>query len=145
MFVMQQSYLLQACNAAVSAILNVTADPVTCNLFQNNYTPTLTSQLSDFTVADYTGYAAVGMADTWGGATWQTQEAAVAYSSTAVFAPTGTAVTNTIYGYYLLDHSGNLLGGERLANPVNLLGPTTILHIVIPFGIADAGIPGVSW
>jgi hypothetical protein len=144
-FVQQFDSLIDSMSAIITNLIGVTSSFPTINLYQNNYNPTPQSAVGDFTVADYTGYAAV-LLTSWQTPSWQSQGAAVSYANPCVFSPTGTTVPNTIYGYYMTISSGLiLLGAERLATPANLTGPTTSLTVVPPWGISDAGIAGVIY
>lgn len=85
-------------------------------LFKNNYTPVPGSIFSNFTEADFTGYAhqalVMDLPVTVGGKAQCTNHAPL------VYVQTGIATTNTIYGYYVcLDADtygyGRLLWAER--------------------------------
>lgn len=73
-------------------------------LFQNNFTPNNASQLSDFTVADFAGYANITLT----GGSWTTTPGApsVAAYAEQTFTRTTTGAVQTIYGYYIVNAGG---------------------------------------
>jgi hypothetical protein len=90
-------------------------------LYQND--PTLASNMmvSDFTEADFPGYAgptllAAGLATT--------ADPAVATFTPVVNTFSSGTPTNTIYGYYVTDGGGNLLWAERDPSaPITMASP----------------------
>lgn len=84
-------------------------------LFKNDYTPDNDTILTDFTEADFTGYASQAIPATWA---LTTVIAGRAFTSNApmVFLCTGGATPNNIYGYWITDGSGNLIFAERFAS-----------------------------
>lgn len=100
-------------------------------LFQNNYTPLDTDTAANFTQATFTGYAAITL-NTWGTPFTNGSNKAEVDEIIRTFTQTGVGVTNTVYGYYVTDGSGNLLWAER--NPaggvaMNAIGNT---YTVLP-------------
>lgn len=91
------------------------------HLYQNNYTPTDSSVLSDFVEANFTGYAAQTVAATaWNNATTDASGNTCATAADLVWTNTGTT-SQTIYGYYVTDTGGTILEWcERFANPRTL-------------------------
>jgi len=85
-------------------------------------------------VADYDGYVE-SSAITWTGPYTTPGYAVKLVGSSRLFVPTGDAVANTIFGYWLETPTGQLLGAERLALPVTLTGPTTSLSITPAYWI----------
>lgn len=85
-------------------------------LFQNNITPSKTSVLADFTIANFTGYASFSPL-TWGAVTVAANIASK--TASAVVFSFGLGITvNTIFGWYLVDSSaGKVLAANRLAVP----------------------------
>jgi len=53
------------------------------------------------------------------------------------FTPTGTTTPNTIYGYWVVDGSGNYVGAEVFPAPVGLTGPTTTLAFIPAAGLGS--------
>lgn len=145
MFFQQVPAIIDSLAAIIDTLIGVTGAFPVCNLFMNNYTPTPTTQLSDLTVATYTGYAPVTLT-AWQSPSWQSQGVAITYANQCVFTPTASTVTNTIYGYYLTTDSGAiLLGAERFAVPVNLTDTTTSLTVVPTWGISDGGVTSIIY
>jgi hypothetical protein len=129
----------------ISNLIGVSTAYPYLHLFTNNVTPSPTSVIADFTEADYTGYASQPIPGV-GAVGWASQGAAVAYSGPVIFAPTGTAVTNIIYGYYITDSgSTHLWGAALLPSPYSMTDPTTILNIVTPWNVADGGITPITY
>lgn len=91
--------------------------PATIKLFQNNYIPVAGTVIGDLTEATFSGYAAQALA---GGAVSGMLDAsgrAVAQWNAVTFTKAG-ATGNTIYGYYVIDGSGNLLWAERFDSSI---------------------------
>lgn len=67
-------------------------------LFKNNFTPSDSSVLADFTEADFPGYAAITLT----GGSWTTTPGAPSIATYAAQTFTATASgSQTIYGYYI--------------------------------------------
>lgn len=104
-------------------------------LFQNDFTPSRAAVVGDFTEATYTGYAA-SSAVTWA-APFIDPVAGPTVMSNLVAFPAGSpfVISNQIYGYYVVDGSGNLLFSERFGTPVNVSLSTANIVIVPNFGL----------
>lgn len=91
-------------------------------LFKNNWTPGPEDDITDVTPADFSGYAAVGLANliSWTTPVWVTPRAESTHGN-VVWTHNGGATSNDIYGYYVVDEAGNLAWAER-----NATGPVTI-------------------
>jgi hypothetical protein len=100
------------------------------HLYKNNYTPVEGSTSSNFTEADFTGYAPVALAS------WSLPVLTPPYeqvTSAAVPFTVGTVgVGNTIYGYYVTDLGGALLWAERDPNAPIAMTATGNQYTVIP-------------
>ena len=82
-------------------------------LFKNNFIPGATTTFADFTECNYTGYQAVPLAvDSWASAALNADNVAVATYPAQLFTPTGTAVGNDSYGYYVTSNPD--LGADRV-------------------------------
>lgn len=81
-------------------------------LYTNNYTPLETSVIGDFTEATFGGYSRVAV-DAWGAAFWSSGGWAESDAALATFTATGAGLPVTVYGYFLLDAGGNVVGAER--------------------------------
>jgi len=108
-------------------------------LFQNDITITNETVLADLDEADYTGYAmqpAEGMGTAYDDAAGNVM---VVYPS-KVFQPSGTAVGNTVYGWYAVgetdsDWDNLLICAQRFPDPLPMNGPAdaAIVQPVIGF------------
>lgn len=84
------------------------ADGVVCRLFQNNHTPVEGDDISDYTEADFSGYAPVTIGP-WDAAAIVSGKAEADATTPCAFANTTGAVGNDIYGYYVTDSGGTFL------------------------------------
>jgi hypothetical protein len=141
MFQQSQASLM----ATLTSQIAVIATSCHVHLYSNNYTPTNQSAVSNFTEADFTGYAAIA---TTGFSTpsWQSQGAAVAWSEPMAIFNTASPYTvgQTIYGYWV--DSGTmtpvLIGAERFTAPVSMIAVGNQIIVSAPLSVADALIPG---
>lgn len=93
---------------------NVSQEDVILKLYKNNVTPAEGDVASDYTVADFTGYASLTLT----GASWSFTTGDPSYASYAQQSFTSTAggQSQTIYGYFVVQaSSGILLWAERFA------------------------------
>ena len=85
----------------------------TLRLFQNNITPADGDTLATYSVATFTGYANITL-NAWGAVFTNGAGKAETDETVRTFTQTGTAVTNTIYGYFVVAADGTtLLYAER--------------------------------
>jgi len=109
-------------------------------LFQNDITPTVETVLADLVEATFDGYASIETAgqqpadenpEGWGQAN----------IPEVTFNMTGAVTPNTIYGGYLLNQAGALLGLFRFPNPVgmNESGDTIIIDSTLQIRAAVQG------
>jgi hypothetical protein len=120
--------------------VTIAANDTVIHLIKAPFTPTPNAVVADFDEADYTGYAAI-VVDPVGTIAWDDEFLNGVQSFTnAHFQPTGSAVTNTIYGYYVtatvkdLDPD-RLIDVIVLPTPVPLLGTMDALDLVYQFKI----------
>lgn len=110
-------------------------DGALVKLFQNDFQPTKDSILADFTVATFSGYAA-SAAVAWSGPVLNTAGQPVIIGDLKLF--TGTSpftVSNTIYGYYVVDTAGTkLLWAERFALSQIIAAAGQSVQVVPTFG-----------
>ena len=94
------------------------------HLYQNDYTPTETSALADFTEANFTGYSAQTVAATaWNNSVTDGSGTTCADAPDISWTNTGTTSQN-IYGYYVTDTANTtLLWAERFSNAPRTLNP----------------------
>jgi len=108
-------------------------------LFQDDYTPTDTDVLADYTAieADFDGYAAAAM----GGFVAVFLAAGKAYTAQApiVWVPSGSGTPNDIYGFFVFDNSAGLLlwAGRFSSPPIVVTGPTTPVVYTPSFTLAS--------
>lgn len=123
--------------AALDAALAL--DDATVHLFSADIVLTPNTVIADLTEADYTGYAAVTVTPPGvvylaaaGDILWQFPQIA--------FQPTGTAVPNLIYGWWMdgevLGTGDRLIVAQRFPEPVTMNDPLDVLfvHPRIPLG-----------
>jgi hypothetical protein len=125
-----------------------TLEDWTLKLFRADYTPVVGSTGTDFTEANFSGYAAKTLTRTsWGApssvspsGTW-VAAAAVAESVYAAqtFTMNGGATGNTIYGYYIVGaSSGKVIAAEKFDTARVLAANSTDSLTVTPkFGLSN--------
>jgi hypothetical protein len=87
----------------------------TVHLFQNNIVFSYSTLIGGLTECTFPGYAAVTPGSAVPGATVGKTTPIVV--SNAVFTRSTTGVSQTAYGYYVLDGAGNLIGGGTFPAP----------------------------
>lgn len=131
--------LHSALQGAIANILNPSVPPgATLHLVKAPFVPTPTSDPITFTEADFTGYAHKTVtlfgtqhpdaAGNWF-AYWETP--VVEFVPTAVLSP-----NQSIYGYYVLGSGGEFVCAEVFPAPIVMRDPTTVLQLLVPFGVA---------
>lgn len=108
--------------------------PMSIHLFTNNYTPDCSMTLADFT--EVTGDSDYAPASIAGASSWsQTFAACVAQGSTGPYS-FNFANSQTIYGYYVTNASGQLCFAEALQGGPYTVSPGTPvpLLLVLQFG-----------
>ncbi len=88
--------------------------------------------LADFTEADFTGYAE--QSPTFGAVVVDPSGQPVAPLS-AQFTQTGTAITELVYGCYLLDSAGALVGAAAFPTPVAFMSVGNFVICNLLFGL----------
>lgn len=99
-------------------------------LFKNDKVPANGDDVSDYTEADFSGYAEQDITSGWANPITLNDKATL-IGSTAVFTHNGGPTGNSIYGYYIVDGNGDLLFAER--NPA---APTTIDQLGETYAVA---------
>jgi len=91
----------------------ITGQELVLKLYKNDVTPSDTSQASDFTEADFTGYAEVELdAEKWTNTAGAPSVAL--YSEDVQFTSTAGSQDQSIYGYFIVKKSnGALVSAER--------------------------------
>jgi hypothetical protein len=126
---LMNSELDPALQAMLDALIQTTS---TVHLFSNNYVPTPSDTLGNYTEATYSTYAAVVLTVAWGPAAGGSGGLSAAPSAGALFAPGILGTPQDCYGWYVTDALGNLLGADVFSGgPLNM-GGTTPAVIVTP-------------
>lgn len=112
---------------------------VTLKLYKNDVTPGLDSVESDFDEADFDGYADFDLTWPVGPYINPTGQAEIQAPSNN-WTPTGAVTPNTVYGYYLVDSGGDLIGGERFDSPRAMNGILTSLTLLASLVLIPGGI-----
>lgn len=99
-------------------------------LFQNNFTPDRNSVDADFDVADFGGYANITIA-TFNDPFMDILGRAITLAPTQVFAASGVAPSNLIYGWYFRNVAGDVILAERFASPISMAAITDALPLAI--------------
>lgn len=99
-------------------------------LYKSAFTVQVNTVLADLTAieCDYTGYAPIVVDMTAGYV--DPINNAIVQSQLMTFAPTGTAVGNQVYGWWI-DNGTDVLMGALLASPVTLDSPSKELSLVL--------------
>jgi hypothetical protein len=112
----------------LSWMLNSTSGQgdLTLKLYKTNVTPTQSSTSGSFTVADFTGYSNKTLSrGSWG------SPSTVSHATSSVYADqtwTNSGSSQTIYGYFVVDGSSNLLWAELFDSP-RVLGTSESLTV----------------
>jgi len=101
--------LLKTLNAQLALFA---AGPYQIGLYKNNKTPADTDTISDYTPADFSGYSGLQNLTAWSSAAWVSPRALATHSA-LTWTHSGGGTANDIYGYYVVDGSGNLAWAER--------------------------------
>lgn len=99
------------------------------HLFQNNHTPSGDDDVSAYTEATFTGYAAQPMS-AWGTPYLNSDLNGESDHHPLTFTQTATTVTNSIYGYYVTD-GGELVLAERNPSAPVAMDTTAKEYVVI--------------
>lgn len=92
----------------------------TCHLYQNDLTPERATPLDQFEEADFSGYAA-GSAMTWQNSLTDPDGVSDIVGNVQQYVATGSGVTNTIYGAYIVAADGTtLLCSARFPAPIQV-------------------------
>jgi len=81
--------------------------------------------------ADFTGYADVDVAD-WG-ETYLDPAGGYSFQTYADWSPTGTGVTNTIYGFVVLDTDGACMMVVAFGDPVPMVDTLSYCAVIAKF------------
>lgn len=116
MFVMQRGELMKIAAEAFGGLLY---GDVKVGLFKNDIIPTKDTILSDLEVADFTGYLAQATVSL-GTEIDNVNGDAVRYFVPKLFQASGSAIANTVYGWYLFHDAAtdSLVCADRFPEPI---------------------------
>lgn len=114
--------------------ISLTGGPDKYRLFQNNVTPDHNTTSATLTEATFSGYTSGGVALSGGAVSGSLDGSgrAVATWNSITYTKSG-ATGNTIYGYYCVDSSGNLLWVERFDSPIAMTTDGSFITLVPKF------------
>jgi len=115
------------------AIAGLAYAEVNVKLFTNNFTPSKDSVVTDFTEANYTGYASQATVAMGNPVDNNAGDALLRFVP-KLFAPTGTAVPNSIWGWFITggnDPDNDVLAYEKYDAAVELASANDN-HLVSP-------------
>jgi len=119
---------------ALKALLNHTAGQnLVLRLYRNDQTPVDTHTSSDYTEANFTGYAAVTLT----GSSWSVSGGVSSYAQQSFTSSAGSQ-NQDVYGYYMTQtSSGLLVYAERFTNgPYNIADNGDVIRVT-PQILAD--------
>lgn len=122
----------------LEAFVNKTApQALNLKLFKNNHTPTAADDETDYTEADFTGYADVELTE----ATWSATPgtpSTIAYGTPETFASSADQAAQSVYGWYLTQvTSGKLVAAERFSAAIPFQFDTDSLDVAVTITLAD--------
>ncbi|MFN4259769.1 MAG: hypothetical protein ACK4RK_10760 [Gemmataceae bacterium] len=111
---------------------------LTLRLYQNDHTPSDDDTVADYAEADFSGYDAIPLLEAnWSVATTEAGKAMTSYEE-QTFEHDGGAVSNSIYGYYVVNAADELLWAERAAGaPLNMAAGGSQIKITPKFTLAS--------
>jgi hypothetical protein len=115
--------------------LTAAATPWALRLFSNNYTPVVTDTTGSYTEVTGGGYASIALV----AATWVTtagNPSSIAYPAQSFSFTGAIGGSGTVYGYYMTDSNGVLMGAQLLTTPLTptALGDSVTINLVIAMG-----------
>lgn len=102
----------------LNAILATGDDLFSLDLYQNNHVPAVNDTNASYTVADFSGYAQVTLNGFWGSPYINGNGQAEIDNVDATFTHNGGGTSNTIYGIYVSNASGDVQYAERFPAPI---------------------------
>lgn len=106
-------------------------------LYKNNYTPIAATTSADFTQADFTNYVVKTLARaTWRAAVTVSNKAESSYG-TAPLSWTCGATGNTIYGYYVIGATSNVVCWAEKFGTSRVLAEDDVLNLTPKFTLSS--------
>ena len=125
--------------ALLTALQTSTIKVLTVNLFSNNLSPVDEHVIADFTLATFTGYAAI-TGQNMLGPIYDDAGNVELVSPNCVFVATGSGTANTIYGYLVTDAAvATLYYFELFETPQQIAKAGDAVSFVHRFGYANPG------
>jgi hypothetical protein len=127
-------FVAECVAAAITGPLAI-ATPATVHLAQAPFTPGPSVTLAGITEATFDGYSdktitSFGTVQNLGGGSWGCNSGTV-----TSWTPTGSTTPNTIAGWVVVDHAGNMVSNGAINPPQVLDGATTTLALVWGFAL----------
>lgn len=126
-FVMTRTFLSNSVQCLVDPAASPPLQSASLHLFDNNFTPVETMVISDLNEASFPGYSSQGL--TWIPPTYYFGPWSEADFVPLIFTNTDTVNSYTIYGYYVLDAGGALVGAGLFSGSPLTLGPLGTLPV----------------
>jgi len=96
-------------------------------LYSNNYTPTNSDTVSNYTEATFTGYSAITLTRSVSGSTWTITSSSSPASASYPAQTFSATSAQTIYGYYITDSGGTkVIYAEKFASAISLTNPSSL-------------------
>jgi len=115
------SFLRLALTAIAAEYFGAAGATGIVKLFQNDYTPSIASEIGDLVEATFDGYASdeLLLAEFSGSKSDAEGNAYRVYTALVRFQQTGVVVTNTVYGWYIVDEGeAELIAAKRFDAPI---------------------------
>lgn len=114
-------------------------------LFVNDWMPEIPDTITDLTEASYVGYARQNVVD-WGAVYTNLSGQAETAAGPYTFQVTSPGPSQSVYGYFLADPSGNLILAERNDAGPQSMSSVGATFVVIPrFLLTSFALAAYSW
>jgi hypothetical protein len=129
-----RAFMAEVAAAAIGGPLDIATAPVV-HLAQAPFTPGPNVALADITEATFDGYAAKSIAGFGPPILLPNGSVGANISTVLSWTPTGSMTPNTIAGWLVQDHAGNMVSNGAFTPPVLLSGAGTNLSFVWGFSL----------
>ena len=106
-------------------------------LYKNDFTPTIDSEVSDFTEADFSGYSGESVSGSTG---LDANGYPVLTDPAYVFQHNGGATMNTIYGFYIVNTNTTperVEWAERFSTPIDMEFDIDVISLTLGYRFGD--------